>query len=105
MQTDSHLAVLIPHAGLKAGADVGVGPHVHGLLLAPHELSIGVAPQLPLHQIKGEGAQLHHTTVRVSCSLMMLGGRGVWGDMTKGAVAWGKGGGGHTRMGRRGRGG
>ena len=45
----AYLAVLIPHAGLKTGADVGVGPHVHGLLLAPHELSIGVALQLPLH--------------------------------------------------------
>ena len=55
---DNHLTVLVPHAGLKAGADMGVGPHVHGLLLAPHELSIGVAPQLPLNQIKGKGHQL-----------------------------------------------
>ena len=56
------LSVFIPHAGLKAGADMGVAPHVHGLLLGPHELSIGVAPQLPLHQVKGERHQLqqHH---------------------------------------------
>ena len=53
---------------------MGVAPHVHGLLLAPHELGIGVAPQLPLHQIKGEGAQLRHTTLHVSCTMLVLGG-------------------------------
>lgn len=64
----SHLTVLIAHAGFQAGADVGVAAHVHGLLLAPQELSIGVAPQLPLHQIKGEGAQLQHTTHSMSAA-------------------------------------
>ena len=60
-----------------------VGTHVHGLLLAPHELSIGVAPQLPLYQIKGEGAQLQHTTLHVS---LHLGCSEVgWG---LGAVGW-----------------
>ena len=54
----AYLTVLVPHAGLQAGADVGVGPHVHGLLLGPHELSIWVPPQLPLYQVKGEGRQL-----------------------------------------------
>lgn len=62
MHDVAHLAVLVPHAGLQAGADVGVGPHVHGLLLAPHELSIGVAPQLPLDQVEGEGHQLQTHT-------------------------------------------
>lgn len=44
---------------------MGVPPHVHGLLLAPHELGIGVAPQLPLHQVKGEGHQLQHSKALV----------------------------------------
>ena len=47
---------------------MGVGAHVHGLLLAPHELGIGVAPELPLHQIKGEGTQLQHTTHSMSAA-------------------------------------
>ncbi len=61
------LTVLVPHAGLQAGADVGVSPHVHGLFLTPQELSIGVAPQLPLYQVKGEGHQLQmHTHTQMS---------------------------------------
>ena len=62
-----HLPVLVSHASLQAGADVGVGSHVHGLLLAPHKLGIGVAPQLPLHQVKGEGHQLQHNKAPISC--------------------------------------
>ncbi len=60
--SNTDLAVLIPHAGLQAGADVGVPPHVHGLLLTPQELSIGVPPQFPLYQVKGEGHQLQTHT-------------------------------------------
>ena len=85
--TSGHLTVLISHAGFQAGADMGVAPHVHGLLLAPHEFGVGVAPQLSLHQIKGEGAQLQHTTLHVSCTMVVPRGGGrpsrchaqVWG--------------------------
>lgn len=66
-----YLSVLISHAGFQAGADMGVPPHVHGFLLAPHELGIGVAPQLPLHQIKGEGHQLHHSNADVDCATVV----------------------------------
>jgi len=46
---------------------VGVAPHVHGLLLTPQELSVGVPPQLPLYEVKGEGHQLHtHTHMHMS---------------------------------------
>ncbi len=48
---------------------MGVAPHVHGLLLTPQELSIGVPPQLPLYEVKGEGHQLHthtHTHMHMS---------------------------------------
>lgn len=62
----AHLPVLVPHAGLKAGADVLVAPHVHGLLLGPHELGIGVPPQLPLYQVEGKGHQLHQADRQVS---------------------------------------
>ena len=41
---------------------MGVPPHVHGLLLTPQELSIGVPPQLPRYQVKGEGHQLQTHT-------------------------------------------
>ncbi len=34
------------------------GTHVHGLLLAPHNLRVGVAAQLTHDQVKGEGRQL-----------------------------------------------
>ena len=37
---------------------MGIGSHVHGLLLCPQEFRIGIPPQLSLHQIKGEGHQL-----------------------------------------------
>lgn len=56
-----HLSVFISHAGLQAGADMLVGTHVHGLLLCPQELCIGVPPQFPLDKVKGEGHQLQHT--------------------------------------------
>lgn len=46
------------HARHQAWLHMEVGPHVHGLLLAPHELSVGVAPQLTAHQVEGEGCQL-----------------------------------------------
>lgn len=35
-----------------------VRAHVHGLLLAPQRLSVGVAVQLTAHQVEGEGRQL-----------------------------------------------
>jgi hypothetical protein len=51
---------------------VGVPPHVHGLLLTPQELSIGVPPQLPRYQVKGEGHQLQtHTRLFVGMCVVV----------------------------------
>jgi len=33
--------------------------HVHGLLLSPHGLGIGVSAQFTHYQVKGEGGELH----------------------------------------------
>mmetsp|Transcript_19039 Transcript_19039/g.41041 ORF Transcript_19039/g.41041 Transcript_19039/m.41041 type:complete len:611 (-) Transcript_19039:1833-3665(-) len=55
-----HLAALVPKHGDESRLHVHVGAHVHRLLLAPDGLGVGVAPQLPGHQVKGEGRQLLH---------------------------------------------
>mmetsp|Transcript_25724 Transcript_25724/g.76130 ORF Transcript_25724/g.76130 Transcript_25724/m.76130 type:complete len:398 (+) Transcript_25724:558-1751(+) len=51
-------AALVLEARDHARLDVEVGAHVHRLLLAPHHLCVGVAPELAAHQVKREGRQL-----------------------------------------------
>ncbi len=62
------------HAGLDAVGHVLEGAHVERLLLHPHQLRLGVAPQLPQHQVEGEWRQLQggraETTVSSSTSAL-----------------------------------
>jgi len=47
------------HGCDEAGSHMLKRAHVHGLLLSPHGLGIGVSAQFTHYQVKGGGGELH----------------------------------------------
>lgn len=56
----SNLPAQFPVARVDAWQHVEVSPHIHGLLLAPGYLGVGVPTQLPHDKVEGEGGYLFH---------------------------------------------